>query len=126
MRAIRIFALLAPAVLAVAFAGAGARADTYPVSGKWTYENAAGEGPARQCGARYMHFLGVRRLDKGGPVADFRNVRVEQTGAKDFRLTDEFYNGQTRGRATFTLRIRDADRIELATAGKTFALRRCG
>lgn len=126
MHAIRTAALPALAALAVACAVGSAHADSYPVAGKWTYENAGGEGSAKQCGTRYMHFLGVRRLDKGGPVADFRNVRVEKTGAQAYRLLDEFYDGRTRGRATFTLRIKDADHLELTTAGKTFALRRCG
>src|SRR5690606_4339763 len=33
---------------------AAALADTYPVSGKWTYDNPRAEGAAEDCGSRYM------------------------------------------------------------------------
>lgn len=100
-------------------------AASYPVSGKWTYENTAGEGPAPECGARYMEFAGERRFDKGGGVPDYRNRSVSRNGA-EYRLVDEFNTGQIRARVDYTMRLIDSDHIELKLPqGKTITLRRC-
>ena len=100
-------------------------AGSYPVSGKWTYENAGGEGPAAECGTRYMEFVGERRFDKGGGVPDYRNLSVSRSGA-EYRLVDEFNTGQIRARLDYTMRLVDSDHIELKLPqGKIIALRRC-
>lgn len=101
------------------------RADNYPVTGKWTYENATANGPAKDCGKRFTDFQGTRRLDKGGSVPDYRNVTAARSGSGEYRVTDEFFNGQTRGRVNYTLQQRDEDHIELRMSGKTIPLRRC-
>jgi hypothetical protein len=102
-------------------------ADTYPVSGKWTYDNPKAEGPAQDCGRRYMSFEGDQRRDTGGSVAAYRNFSIEQNGNTRYRITDQFATGQISARQTYTLRIVDTDHIELTlAAGPTIALRRCG
>lgn len=104
-----------------------ALAASYPVSGKWTYEDTGGDGPAKDCGKRFMDFQGDRRFDTGGGVRDFRNLTTSRTGASEFRLVDEFNTGQIRARVDYTLRTVDKDRIELnLPQGKTLKLRRCG
>ena len=55
-------------------------AQSYPVSGKWTYDDTGGDGPAKECGKRYMDFRGERRFDTGGGVPDYRNRTVTQDG----------------------------------------------
>jgi hypothetical protein len=100
-------------------------AGSYPVSGKWTYENTSGDGPAPECGTRTMEFVGERRFDKGGGVPDYRNLSVSRSGG-EYRLVDEFNTGQIRARLDYTLRFVDPDHIELKLPmGKTIALRRC-
>jgi hypothetical protein len=105
----------------------GALAASYPVSGRWTYDHAAESGPAKNCGTRKMEFQGARRLDSVGGVPEFRNLSVSQTSSSSYQVVDEFFTVQIRGRMDFTLRILDADHIEihLNRAGKTFTLRRC-
>jgi hypothetical protein len=104
-----------------------ASAQSYPVNGKWTYENPSGDGPAKDCGKRYMDFQGERRFDKGGSVPDYRNLTVSPSGSSLFRLVDEFNTGQIRARSSYTLRKIDDDHIEirLDAGGKTIPLRRC-
>ncbi len=112
--------------LAQAWAG-GAVADSYPVSGRWTYDHATESGPAKNCGGRNMEFQGERRLDSVGGVPEFRNVSVSEISSSSYRVVDEFFTVQIRGRMEFTLGIVDPDHIEihLIRAGKTFMLRRC-
>jgi hypothetical protein len=122
MHTIRAVPLLS--CLALAFA-APAMADTYPVSGKWTYENVSGEGPAPECGKRYMSFEGNQRRDTGGGVPSYRNFSVEQNGSS-YNVVDEFSTGQITARSAYTLRQSDADHLELKlSAGPTIKLRRC-
>jgi hypothetical protein len=100
-------------------------AGSYPVSGKWTYEDAGGDGPAPECGKRYMEFAGERRFDKGGGVPDYRNLSVSRNGT-EYRLVDEFNTGQIRARLDYTMRLLDGDHIELKLPqGKIITLRRC-
>lgn len=99
----------------------------YPISGKWTYDNPTAEGPADDCGARYMSFDGIRRRDTGGSVSSFRNFSVDQIGNTRFRVVDQFDNAMISARQTYTLRVIDNDHIELdLQAGPVIALRRCG
>jgi hypothetical protein len=100
-------------------------AQSYPVSGKWTYEDSGGEGPAANCGKRYMDFQGERRFDTGGGVPDYRNRSVTGDG-DEYRLTDEFNTGQVRARVDYNIRRVDNDRIEMKLPqGKSIKLRRC-
>jgi hypothetical protein len=114
----------------IALAGAAhsaAAADSYPVSGMWTYAEAATFGPAPDCQKPTMEFRGAQRLDSGGSVPAYRNVRVEQSGSTLYRVVDEFFNVQTRGRVSYTLRIRDKDHLQIDydRGGKSVVLRRC-
>lgn len=100
-------------------------AEPYPVSGKWTYEDTGGEGPAPECGKRYMNFQGERRFDTGGGVPDYRNRTITQDG-DEYTLTDEFNTGQINARVDYNIRRVDNDRIELKLPqNKTVKLRRC-
>ena len=114
--------LLAGIVATPAFALPG-----YPISGKWTYDDAAAPGPAKKCDQR-MEFLGNRRLDTKGSIHDYRNVSVTQSGNMQWRIIDEFINGQiSYGRVTLVLTQRDPDHIEvlLTAGGQNYKLRRC-
>jgi hypothetical protein len=103
-----------------------ALADTYPISGKWTYDNPRAEGPAEDCGARYMSFEGNARRTTVGGVSFFSNFKVEQIGDSRYRITDQFDNGMISARQIYNLRIVDSDHIELdLSAGPVIALRRC-
>jgi hypothetical protein len=114
-------------VAATAPAAVSAQAQSaYPVSGRWTYENPRAEGAARDCGRRYMTFQGVQRFDTGGGVPSYRNVNVENVGDGTYRIVDEFATGQIDARSSYTLRMLDADHIEIVIAGQTIPLRRCG
>ena len=100
-------------------------ANSYPVSGKWTYDDTGGDGPAKECGKRYMDFRGERRFDTGGGVPDYRNRTITQDG-DNYSLVDEFNTGQISARLNYNIRRVDNDRIELKLpANKTVKLRRC-
>ena len=116
------------AMIALASAASPAAADSYPVSGRWTYADTSASGPAPDCRKPTMEFRGAQRLDSGSGVPAYRNVRVEQSSATLFRVVDEFFNVQARGRVSYTLRIRDKDhqQIDYDQGGKSVALRRCG
>jgi hypothetical protein len=103
-----------------------ALAASYPVSGKWTYRNAAASGPAKRCGANYMEFSGARRFDTAGHVAQYRNLKVSGVKPK-WRVVDEFFSAQIRGHVTYTLRLVDDDPIEIKAneSSRRIALRRC-
>ncbi len=102
------------ALVMTAFLGDAVQADTYPVSGRWTYEDASAPGPAKDCRVgRLMDFQGERRFDTGTRVPDYRNVEIVKSGASLYRGVDEFFTGQIRGRVYYTLRLLDADHIEI-------------
>lgn len=118
------FAIIAMMVSAVIRADAA----TYPVSGKWTYDDATGDGPAKECGKRTMEFSGEQRFDKGGNgVPSYRNLTVTKDGSDSFAIVDQFATGQINARSAYTLRKLDNDHIELhmSAGGKTIRLRRC-
>ncbi|WP_146604670.1 hypothetical protein [Rhodoplanes roseus] len=123
----RVGTLLFASLLGLA-AGTAALADTgYPVSGRWTYQDAKADGPSPTCGGRVMTFTGMQRFDTGGGVSQYRNVRTEKTDATTYRIVDEFFNVMIRGKAGLTLQIRDPDHIAiLLDTGEGFMLRRCG
>jgi hypothetical protein len=113
--------------LAQTIAGSAA-GETYPVSGRWTYQNFSGAGPSDACREPIMEFRGDYRSDTSGGVADFRNVSLTQTGTSSFELRDLFLTApNVRGHVTYTLRLIDEDHIEIyiPMAGKTARLRRC-
>jgi hypothetical protein len=115
------------AVAALVLIGAGAvHAENYPVSGKWTYNDPSGDGPAKECGQRYMEFQGEQRFDKGGGVPSYRNYSVTRDG-NAFQVVDQFATGQINARSNYRLRQTDADHIELQmqSGGHTIKLRRC-
>lgn len=111
----------------IALAGPAAAEDSYPVSGRWTYDDAAAPGPAPDCKAPAMEFRGAQRLDSGGGVPAYRNKSVEQDSETSYRVVDEFNNVQTRGRVGYTLHIRDKDHLQIDydQGGKSVVLRRC-
>jgi hypothetical protein len=104
-----------------------AHADTYPVSGTWTYDNASAKGPAKECGQKVMRFQGNIRRDTGTSVPEYKNISIDKRGATTWYVIDDFYTLQIRGRMIYTLRLIDEDHIEieLEKGGKTFLLRRC-
>jgi hypothetical protein len=115
-------------LIAVAgFAGAPARAATYPVTGNWTYENATEKGPAKSCGKRNMQFDGNLRHDTGSGAPEYKNISVTKSGAATWNIVDEFFTGMMRGRVPYTLRIIDPDHFEmkLEKGGAVMLLRRC-
>lgn len=121
-RSIRSAVLIAALVLP---AGMAQAQSAYPVSGKWTYENPHGEGPAKDCGRRYMTFQSPQRFDTGGGVPSYRNVSVDNVGNGTYRIIDAFTTGQIRAQSTYTLRQIDADHIVIQVSGNTIPLRRC-
>lgn len=113
-------------ILALSMLPAAAVAQqSYPVSGKWTYENPQAEGPAPDCGRRYMTFQGMQRFDTGGGVPSYRNVSVRDNGDDTYLIVDEFATGQISAWSNYTLRKIDSDHIVIDVAGKTIPLRRC-
>ena len=116
---------LTVAIVSLPIIAGFAVAQSYPVTGKWTYEDTGGDGPAKECGKRYMDFRGERRFDTGGGVPDYRNRTVTQDG-DNYSLVDEFNTGQISARLNYNIRRVDNDRIELKLpANKTVKLRRC-
>ena len=114
--------------IVVSGAASSALADTYPVSGLWTYRSASDKGPAQTCDRPTMEFRGDRRFDTSGGVPDYRNVRIERLDTSSFALNDLFLTWpNVRGNVYYSLRLIDEDHIEidLPMAGRTFLLRRC-
>jgi hypothetical protein len=122
-----LLAILAAMIALASVTTSAAAADIYPVSGRWTYANASASGPAPECSKPTMEFRGAQRFDTGGGVPAYRNVRVEQSSSTIYRVVDEFFNVQARGRVSYTLRIRDKDHLQIDydQGGKSFVLRRC-
>jgi hypothetical protein len=119
--------LLVSMIALACAAASAAAADSYPVSGRWTYNDALGSGPAPECRKPTMEFRGAQRLDSVGGVPAFRNVRVDQSSTTTYRVVDEFFNVMIRGRVSYTLRIRDKDHLQIDydRGGKSVTLRRC-
>ena len=124
----RALILILSSIVVAGGAALPARADTYPVSGFWTYRSAAEKGPAQTCDTPTMEFRGDRRFDTMGGVPDFRNVRIARLDASTFALNDLFLTWpNVRGNVYYSLRLIDEDHIEIEIprAGTTFLLRRC-
>jgi hypothetical protein len=121
--------LVLPLVIAtLAAASVTARAETYPVQGIYTYENASEKGPAKTCGRRHMQFDGNLRHDTGSGAPEYKNISARVSGQDTWTVIDEFFTGMMRGRVTYTLHIVDPDHIKLSfeKGGSSPLLRRCG
>jgi hypothetical protein len=117
---------LIAALIAGAALIAPAFADGYPVSGRWTFNDASGEGPTPACTGRIMTFSGNMRYDTGGGIHEYKNKTAGQVGDRLYQIVDTFYNGQTWGFANYQLRLPDSDHIEINSAKDGSAkLRRC-
>jgi hypothetical protein len=111
----------------VAFSPLGsALAASYPVSGQWAYDRSASREEVCRSGP-FMEFNGNRRLDNGGGAPDYRNLSISRSGPSLYRITDLFFTGAIRGQMIYTLRLVDAEHIEIkpAMGGKLIKLRRC-
>jgi hypothetical protein len=113
--------ILAAALTALALP---ALADTYPVFGAWGVNPPVAQGPVDCTKLRVIAFNGDQRTDSKGGVPAYRNVSVTPSGST-YRVVDQFTNGMiSDGRVTFTLRVIDADHVEM-TQGSTLKLQRC-
>jgi hypothetical protein len=112
--------------LACAALATPALAASYPVSGKWGQSTSAKKGPIDCKNMRVIQFNGNQRTDSKGGVPAYRNKTVTPDGGSSYRVTDEFATGQITARTTYTLRIVDADRIEMGQqGGSAVTLHRC-
>jgi hypothetical protein len=129
MRVTRTHTLILSAIALLGAAGPVLADDLYPVSGRWTFNDASAPGPSPDCRKPTMEFRGVQRFDTSGGVSMFRNKRIIQdsTTGTLYRVTDQFFNVMIRGIVTYRLRIRDEDHIEIDydLTGKNVLLRRC-
>ena len=116
MTALLVTALAAPAL-----------AQSYPVSGRWVESNSSEIGPIDCSGnRRIIDFLGNQRTDSNGGVPEYRNKSVQSVGQSDYRIVDEFSNGQVNaGQSEYTLRKIDSDRIVMNQSGTALNLQRC-
>src|SRR4029078_11736416 len=118
--------MILTALLVIALA-TPALAQSYPVSGRGGESNSSEKGPI-DCSAtrRRTHFLGDQRTDSNGGVPESRNKSVQSVGQSDYRIVDEFSNGQvSAGHTEYTLRKVDSDRLVMDQSGTTLNLQRC-
>jgi hypothetical protein len=120
MRSLILSAALAAALAAPACAG------VYPVSGNWGQSTSSAKGPIDCIGKRIIGFNGDQRTDSHGGVPAYRNRTVTTAGPSQFRIVDEFSNGQVSGgRTSYTLHQVDDDHIVMQMQGGTLKLQRC-
>ena len=113
-------------LLAASAVATPALALTYPVSGRWTPSSESKPGPIDCTDKRIIRFEPFRRFDSDGGVPDYRVIDRVDEGNTAFRITEEFHTGQIKARLSYTLRLIDSDRIELAMArGGSLKLKRC-
>ena len=106
---------------------APALAQSYPVTGRYGESDSSEKGPI-DCGdnRRVIDFAGNQRTDSNGGVPEYRNKSVQSTGQSDYRVVDEFSNGQvSAGHTEYTLRKVDSDRIVMNQSGTVLNLQRC-
>jgi hypothetical protein len=126
MRRVRTLAKSALVATAAFALGGAAKAEDYPVSGKWTYDHASDKGAATDCGARTMTFDKGTRQDTVGSVPELKNKTATQTGAGQYKMLDTFYNGQTWGSVRYSMHVVDQDHVEINYGkGGSYTLRRC-
>jgi hypothetical protein len=59
-------------------------------------------------------------------VPEYRNKSVQSVGQSDYRIVDEFNNGQVRnGQSEYTLRKIDSNHIVMNQSGTALNLQRC-
>jgi hypothetical protein len=114
------------AILTAALA-APALAATYPVSGKWGQSASSTKGAIECHGRRVISFNGNQRTDSTGGVRAFRNRSVTADGPSQYRIVDEFSNGQiSDAHTSYTIHVVDNDHITLQLEqGGTLTLQRC-
>lgn len=104
---------------------APALADSYPVSGAWGQSSSSAKGAVDCNGLRVIAFKGNQRTDSKGGVPAYRNKSVTPSGS-GYRIVDVFTSGQINNAQTsYTLRLIDADHIEMNGQTGTLKLRRC-
>jgi hypothetical protein len=119
-------AILLACLIGTAAFAAPAMAASYPVSGRWGQSASSAKGPIECHGRRVMSFNGNRRTDSTGGVRAFRNRSVTADGPSQYRVVDEFSNGQiSDGHMSYTLRQVDADHIVVQSSQGTVTLQRC-
>jgi len=110
----------------VAALTAPARADVYPVSGKWGQSSSTAKGPIDCAGRRVVAFNGNQRTDSNGGVPAYRNQSVTSNGPSQYRIVDVFTTGQiSAAHTTYTLKLIDADHIVMRMQNGTLNLQRC-
>jgi hypothetical protein len=120
-----------PVIVLTCLVGAATLAATalaaeYPVSGRWGPSVAGQQGAIDCAGKRVIGFNGDTRTDSNGGVPGYRNRSVTADGPQQFRVVDEFTTGQiSNAHTTYTLRLTDADHIEMRMQGGTLKLQRC-
>jgi hypothetical protein len=121
MRTMILTALLVTALATPALA------QSYPVSGRWGESNSSEKGLIDCSGnRRIIDFLGDQRTDSNGGVPEYRNKSVQSVGQSDYRIVDEFNNGQVRnGQSEYTLRKIDSNHIVMNQSGTALNLQRC-
>jgi hypothetical protein len=103
-----------------------ALADNYPVAGPWGQSASSAKGAIDCTGKRVIAFNGNQRTDSKGSVPAYRNKSVTQAGASNYRIVDVFTNGQVNNAQTsYTLRLVDADHIEMSGQAGSLKLQRC-
>ena len=123
----RFLLAAAGAIVAMAVPISAVRADSYPVAGKWTYDNVEESGPAKDCGRHIMEFKDDMRLDTGSGAPEYKNMTVRKFDTASWRVADEFFTGMIWGRVYYALQLVDDDHIELRfdMGGHVSKLRRC-
>jgi len=113
--------------IALAALTAPARADDYPISGRWGESTGSTKGPINCAGKRVITFNGNQRTDSKGGVPAYRNKSVTPESRTTFRVVDVFSTGMQRNAfANYTLRLIDDDHIEMIQRpGGTIKLQRC-
>jgi hypothetical protein len=102
-------------------------AASYPISGRWGQSTLSAPGSIDCSGKRVIAFNGNQRTDSGGGVPAYRNRSVTAEGSQQWRVVDEFTNGQVSdGHTAYTLQQTDADHIVMRMhPGGTLKLQRC-
>jgi hypothetical protein len=106
---------------------AAARADTYPVNGRFGVVTSFTDKPVDCSGKRVIAFSGNQRTDSKGGVPAYRNRSVQAAGTATWRVVDIITTGQiSNANAVFTLHARDDDHLEMnQQPGGALKLQRC-
>jgi hypothetical protein len=123
-RPLMVLACLAALAAALAVP---ALAANYPVSGRWGQSDGSQKGAIDCTGKRVIAFNGNQRTDSNGGVPAYRNRSVTAIGQNEWRVVDEFTNGQVSdAQAAYTLIAVDSDHLTMQMhPGGTLKLQRC-